>query len=142
MGAGGLIIGIATVEILARTGNKVKPTHDNETGRHTSLAGVRDMYRTRATQPICAGVRETKQFLPLPKKQPLYIQNTNVQSSGMHKSSMCKITNKMTHTITDSHKYAKKPVNHIPALLRIQPKGILPRNTKRYGKYHLQRTWL
>jgi len=122
------------VEILARTSNKVKPTNENETSNHTSLAGVRNMYRTQATQPICAGVRETKQFLLLAKKQPLYIQNTDVQSSGMHNTRMFKIT--------DSSKYSKSSVNHIPSLLRIHPKGILPHNIQRYGKYHLQRTWL
>jgi len=65
---------------------------------------------------------------------PLIIQNANVQSSDMHKTSMFKIT--------DPHEYSKNPVNHIPLLLRKQLKGILHRNTQQYGKYHLRRTWL
>ena len=82
------------VEILARTGNKVKPTRENETSNHSSLAGVRNMYRTRTNHPLRARVREVNQFLPLVKKQMLYnsIQNTNVRSSGIHKKSMFKIT--------------------------------------------------
>jgi len=125
------------VEILARTSNKVKPTNENETSNHTSLASVRNAYRTRATKPLRAAVREIKQSRPLAKKQPLYIQNiqnANVQSSDMHKTSMFKIT--------DPHEYSKNPVNHIPLLLRKQLKGILHRNTQQYGKYHLRRTWL
>ena len=120
---------------MARTGNKVKPTRENETSNHSSLAGVRNMYRTRANHPLRARVREGNHFLPLVKKQPLYnsnIQNTNVQSSGMHKTSMFKIT--------DPYEYSMKPVNRIPVLLRTHLKGILPRNTRRYEKYLLQRT--
>uniref|UniRef100_A0A6V0D7V9 Uncharacterized protein n=1 Tax=Pseudo-nitzschia australis TaxID=44445 RepID=A0A6V0D7V9_9STRA len=101
MGAGGLIIGIATVEILARTGNKVKSIRENETGKHSSLAGVRNMYRTRTNHSPRVPLREGKRFQPLVKKQPLYnsnIQNTNVQSSGMHKRGMYEITD----TILDS----------------------------------------
>jgi len=123
------------VEILARTGNKVKPTRENEASNHSSLTGVRNMYRTRTNHSPCAQPREEKRFLLLVKKQPLYnsnIQNTNVRSSGMHKKSMFKIT--------DPSEYSTKSVNHIPVLLRTHPKGILPCNTQRYGKYLLQRT--
>ena len=125
----------STVEILARTGNKVKSIRENETGKHTSLASVRNMYRTRTNHSPRDLLREGKHFQPLVKKQPLYnsnIQNTNVRSSGMHKKSMFKIT--------DPSEYSTKSVNHIPVLLRTHPKGILPRNTRRYGKYLLQRT--
>jgi len=65
---------------------------------------------------------------------PLIIQNANVQSSDMQKTSMFKIT--------DPPEYSMNLVNHIPSLLRTHLKGILPRNTQRYGKYHLQRAWL
>ena len=123
-----------SVEILARTGNKVKPTRENETCNHSSLAGVQSMYRTQTNHPLRARIREGKYFLPLVKKRPLYnnIQNTNVQSSGMHKKSM--------HKITDPYEYSTNSVNHIPVLLRTHRKGILPHNTHRYGKYLLQST--
>ena len=126
------------VEILARSNNKVKLTREKETSNQNSLSVVRSMYRTRATQPLRAPLRVTKQVQPLTKKRLLYIQNihniqnTNVRSSGMHKTSMFKIT--------DPPEYSMYPVNHIPALLRTHPKGILPHNTQRYGKYFLQRT--
>ena len=101
------------VEILARTGNKIKPTRENETGKHSSLAGVRTMYRTRTNHPPRARIRERNHFLPLVKKQPLYnnIQNTNVRSSGIQKKSM--------HNITDSSEYSKQHVNHIIRTLKV-----------------------
>jgi len=63
---------VHTVEILARTGNKVKSIRENETGKHTSLAGVRDMYRTRTNHSPRDPLREGKHFQPLVKKRPLY----------------------------------------------------------------------
>jgi len=123
------------VEILARTGNNVKPIRENETGKHSSLAGVRNMYRTQTNHSPRNSLREQKHFRPLVKKQPLYnshIQNTNVRSSGMHKRSM--------HKITDSSEYSKHRVNHILALLGKHPKGIYPYNMHQYRKYHLNRT--
>jgi len=135
MGAGGLIIGIATVEILARTGNKVKSIRENETGKHSSLAGVRNMYRTRTNHSPRDPLREGKHFPPLVKTRPLYnshIQNTNVRYTDMHKRGM--------HKISDSSEYSLQRVNHIQALLVKHPKGILPCNMHRYPKYHLNRT--
>jgi len=120
------------VEILARTGNKVKPIRENETGKHSSLAGVRNMYRTRTNHSPRVPLREGKRFQPLVKKQPLYIQNTNVRYTGMHKRGM--------HNITDSSEYSLQGVNHIQALLGTHPKGIFPYNMHRYRKYHLNRT--
>ena len=124
-----------TVEILARTGNKVKSIRENETGKHSSLAGVRNMYRTRANHSPRDSLIEEKRFQPLVKKRPLYndnIQNTNVQSSGMHKRGMYKIT--------DPYEYSKQRVNHIPVLLGKHPKGIFPCKMHQYGNYHLNRT--
>jgi len=74
------------VEILARTSNNVKPTNENETINHTSLAGIRNMYWTQAIQPICAGVRETKQFRPLAKnnRYAFKIQMINLQVCTIH----------------------------------------------------------
>jgi len=76
------------VEILARTNNKVKPTHGNETMNQNSLAVVWNKYRTGATHPIRAPLRGTKQIQLLHKKQPLRIQNMNVPSSAMHITDM------------------------------------------------------
>ena len=123
------------VEILARTGNNVKPIRENETGKHSSLAGVWNMYRTRTNHSPRNFLREDKRFQPLVKKRPLYnnhIQNTNVQYTGMHKRGM--------HKITVSSEYSKIHTNHIPVILRTHRKGIFPRKLHRYGNYHLQRT--
>ena len=129
------LVSVISVEILARTGNKVKSIRENETGKHSSLAGVRDMYRTRTNHSPRNLLRERKHFQPLVKKQPLYnsnIQNTNGWSSGMHKRGMYKIT--------DPYEYSKQHVNHIPVLLGKHPKGIFPYKMHRYGNYHLNRT--
>ena len=123
---------VSSVEILARTNNKVKPTHGNETINQHSLAVVRDKYRTQATHLIRAPLRGTKQIQPLHKKQPLHIQNMNVPSSAMH------ITDMMN--TNGVFKYLKIPMNHIPALLGTHPRGIFPRKIQQYGKYSLQRT--
>ena len=123
---------VTPVEILARTGNKVKSIRENETGKHSSLAGVRNMYRTRTNHSPCVSLREGKRYQPLVKKQPLYIQNTNVRYTDMHKRGMYKIT--------DPYEYSKQQVNHIPVLLGKHPKGIFPCKMHRYGNYHLNRT--
>jgi len=93
------------VEILARTGNKVKPIRENETEKHSSLAGVRNTYQTQTYHSPRDPLREGKLFQPLVKKRPLYIQNTNVRYSDMHKRDM--------YEITDPYEYSKHRVNHI-----------------------------
>ena len=128
-------IWLVVVEILARTGNKVKSIRENETGKHSSLAGVRNMYRTRTNHSPRDPLREGKHFQPLVKKRPLYndhIQNTNVRYSDMHKRGM--------YGITDPYEYSKYRVNHIPVLLGKHPKGIFPHKMHQYRKYHLNRT--
>ena len=72
------------------------------------------MYHTRATQPLRARLRVTKQLQPLPKKQPLHIQNMNVPSSAMHINGMM------------NKNGVSEYLNYIPLLVRIHPMGISP----------------